>query len=224
VTTAPKRWATAQTPAPIYRYSQPLRAGRPSGPPSARALPPAQARYDTSLGDGAALPVALATPPKCGVRRCANPVRPRPALSEHSIKAARRAAKYNLVSRILEATSPNAGARGIAPRDALGLRFRHTEIDACLVTVGAFFQTHRKPMSLPLRERRFLGNRERHGCRGHNPKDQQRRHRYFAKIRHYPKGRTDHRPASITFPRGTKRASSSWLDGDRSKDTFSAFC
>ena len=177
-----------------------------------------------SLGDGAALPVALATPPKCGVRRCANPVRPRPALSEHSIKAARHAAKYNLVSRILEATSPNAGARGVAPRDALGLRFRHTAIDACLVTVGAFYQTHRKSMSLPLQERRFLGNRERHGCCDHNPKDQQRRHHYFAKIRHYPKGRTDHRPASITFPRGAKRASSSWLDGDRSKDTFSAFC
>jgi hypothetical protein len=150
------------------------------------------------------LPVALAShPQKCGVAPVRKPGSAAlPALSDHSIKAARHAGKYNLVSRILEPTSPNAGARGIAPRDAVGLRFRHTAIDACLVTVGAFYQTHRKPMSLPLRERRFLGNRERHGCRGHNPKDQQRRHRYFVKIRHYPKGRTDHRPASITFPGG----------------------
>src|ERR1700730_3981435 len=47
-------------------------------------------------------------------------------------------------------TSPNAGACGIAPYDALDLRFRHSAIDACLVAVGAFYQTRRKPMSLPL--------------------------------------------------------------------------
>ena len=72
------------------------------------------------------------------------------ALSDHSIKAARHATEYYLISRILDPTGPNTGACGIAPYDALVLRFRHTAIDACLVAVGAFYQTRRKPTSLPL--------------------------------------------------------------------------
>jgi hypothetical protein len=44
----------------------------------------------------------------------------------------------------------NASARSIAPHDAPGLRFRDTAVDACLVAVGAFYQTRRKPMLLPL--------------------------------------------------------------------------
>jgi len=126
--------------------------------------------------------------------------------SPHSIKAARHATKYHLLSRILDPTSPDAGACGIAPRDALGLRLRHTAIDAYLVAIGAFYQTRRKPMPLPLGERRLLGSRGWQSCRGHNPKHRQGRHRYFAKIRHYPKGRTVHRPASITFRRPQKTA------------------
>jgi hypothetical protein len=81
------------------------------------------------------------------------------ALSDHSIKAARYTTKYQLIGRLLGGylgklisgpTDPNAGARSIAPHDAPGLRFRHTAVDACLVAVGAVYQTRRKPMSLPL--------------------------------------------------------------------------
>jgi hypothetical protein len=72
------------------------------------------------------------------------------ALSDHSIKAARYATKYQLIGRLVGGylgklisgpTDPNAGARSIAPHDAPGLRFRHTAVDACLVAVGAFYQT-----------------------------------------------------------------------------------
>jgi hypothetical protein len=136
--------------------------------------------------------------------RCSRPCRL--ALSDHSIKAARHATKYYLISRILDPKSPNAGACGIAPRDALGLRLRHTAIDAYLVAIGAFYQTRRKPMPLPLGERRLLGSRERRSCRGHDPKHRQGRHRYFAKVRHYPKGRTVHRPASSTLRHPQKPA------------------
>ena len=75
-----------------------------------------------------------------------------------SIKAARHTTKY-LIGRLLGGylgklisipTTPDASARTIAPHDAPGLRFRDTSIVACLVTVGAFYQTGRKPMSLPL--------------------------------------------------------------------------
>jgi hypothetical protein len=84
---------------------------------------------------------------------------PREALSDHLIKAACYTTKNQLIGGVLGGylgklmpgpTSRNAGARGIAPHDSLGLRFRHTAVDACLVAVGAFYQTRRKPMSLPL--------------------------------------------------------------------------
>jgi hypothetical protein len=80
-------------------------------------------------------------------------------LSDHLIKAARYTTKYLIIGRFLggylrkfmsSPTTPNASARSIAPHDAPGLRFRHTAVDACLVAVGAFYQTRRKPMSLPL--------------------------------------------------------------------------
>jgi hypothetical protein len=56
----------------------------------------------------------------------------REALSDHSIKAACYTTKNQLVGGVLggylgklmpDPTRPNAGARGIAPDDALGLRF-----------------------------------------------------------------------------------------------------
>src|SRR6266446_8767992 len=81
------------------------------------------------------------------------------ALSDHSIKAARHTTKYQLIGRPLVGhlrklisgpTAPNASARSITPHDAPGLRFRHTAVDACLVAVGAFYQTRRKAISLPL--------------------------------------------------------------------------
>jgi len=79
-------------------------------------------------------------------------------LSDHSIKAARYTTKY-LIGRLLggylrklifSPTTSDASARSIAPHDAPGLRFRDTSIVACLVAVGAFYQTRRKPLSLPL--------------------------------------------------------------------------
>jgi hypothetical protein len=98
------------------------------------------------------VPLAIHASYSGGCRRAA-------ALSDHSMKAARYATKYQLIGRLLGGylgklisgpTDPNAGARSIAPHDAPGLRFRHTAVDACLVAVGAFYQTRRKPMSLPL--------------------------------------------------------------------------
>jgi hypothetical protein len=79
------------------------------------------------------------------------------ALSHHSIKAARYTTKY-LIGRLLGAylgklisipTTSNASARTIAPR-APGLKLRDTSIVACLVAVGALYQTGRKPMPLRL--------------------------------------------------------------------------
>lgn len=87
------------------------------------------------------------------------PPAPCEALSDHLIKAACDTTKNQFIGGVLGGylgklmpgpTSPDAGARGIAPHDALGLRFRHTDVDACLVAVGAFYQTRRKPLSLPL--------------------------------------------------------------------------
>jgi hypothetical protein len=113
-------------------------------------------------------------------------------LADHLIKAARNTTKY-LIARLLggylrkwmfSPTAPYASARTITPHDAPGLRFRDTSIDACLVAVGAFYQTRREPLSLHFRKCRFLSVRERRRCRRRNPKHRQS-HLYFLKVQHY---------------------------------------
>jgi hypothetical protein len=82
----------------------------------------------------------------------------RQPLSDHSIKAARYTTKY-LTGRcwgghprrsIPTPTIPDASAHSIAPHDAPDLRFRDASIAARPVAVGAFYQTGRKTISLPL--------------------------------------------------------------------------
>jgi hypothetical protein len=73
-----------------------------------------------------------------------------PLLNRPIKAAARYTTKYTIGRLSGHPTSPNASAHIIAPHAPLGLRLRNTSIVACLVAVGAFDKTRRKPKSLAL--------------------------------------------------------------------------
>jgi hypothetical protein len=111
---------------------------------------------------------------------------------DHAIKvAARHASEYPVGRRfggysgnlIFIPAIPDANAHVIGPRAPPGLGLRDTSIVARFVAVRAFCQTHPKSKSLRIRERCFLGRRERHTCRRRHPKHRQNQ-RYLVKVSH----------------------------------------
>jgi hypothetical protein len=101
--------------------------------------------------------------------------------------AAHRATKYPIgcllgASSISIPTSPDASPRVIAPGTPR-LKLRNAPVVTFHVTIGAFGQACPKPASLPFRNCRFLGVRNRQCCCRRNPKHQQK-HRHSVKVQH----------------------------------------
>jgi hypothetical protein len=106
------------------------------------------------------------------------------SILDHSIKvAARDTAQDPVGPGYLAPAIPDANAHVIGPRASLALGLRDTSVVAGLVAVGAFCQTHPKPSSLRVRERRLLSRSQRHACRRRNAKHQQDQ-RYFVNVSH----------------------------------------
>jgi hypothetical protein len=106
------------------------------------------------------------------------------SILDHSIEvAALETAQYRVGPGNLAPAIPDANTHVIGPRASFGLGLRDTSIVAGLVAVGAFCQTHPKPSSLRVRERRLLSRSQRHARRRANAKHRQNQ-RYLVNVSH----------------------------------------